>query len=67
DVWEALERQENDYFLGSIVLASKASKECEPFSVDIIDGQQRITTIILLLSLLRSMQIEEKFTDHITD
>ncbi|CAG8817167.1 37005_t:CDS:2, partial [Gigaspora margarita] len=67
DVWEALTRQENDYFLGSIVLASKASKECEPFAVDIIDGQQRITTIILLLSLLRSMQIEEKFTDHITD
>lgn len=48
---------ENDYFLGSIVLIKK---ESEP-RAEVIDGQQRLTTLTILLAILaNTMEIERK-------
>jgi uncharacterized protein with ParB-like and HNH nuclease domain len=46
------------YFLGSIVLSKKSD------GVFIVDGQQRLTTLTLLLIFLRNIQIER---NHLED
>ena len=52
DLADALDRDTTeDYFLGSVVLV-KADKEA---AADVIDGQQRLTTVTILLSLLREL------------
>lgn len=49
DLGDAIEKNENEYFLGTVVLSLKeGSKE-----IEIVDGQQRITTITILLSCIR--------------
>lgn len=50
----------NPYFLGSIVLIKS---EDAPES-DVVDGQQRLTTLTILLSVLRSM-VSLEITDYI--
>ena len=50
--------QEEGYFLGSIVLIKQESK---PYA-EVIDGQQRLTTLTILLSALASI-LEEKQRD----
>ena len=45
------------YFLGTLLLAGKADGEHER-TVSVIDGQQRITTLSLLLAVLRDLCIE---------
>ena len=47
DLEESLESQNEGHYLGTIVLARKGQKEA-----DIIDGQQRLTTIFMILSAL---------------
>lgn len=42
------------YFLGSIVLVKRDSPK-----VDVVDGQQRLTTLTILLSVLRSLSSSE--------
>lgn len=44
----------NPYFLGSIVLIKKDAPEA-----DVVDGQQRLTTLTILLSVLRSLSSPE--------
>ncbi|MFF3878986.1 DUF262 domain-containing protein [Streptomyces sp. NPDC001978] len=52
DLEEALERGNDEpYFLGSIVLV-KANRNAH---ADVIDGQQRLTTLTILLALLRDL------------
>ncbi len=51
------DNEENHYFCGSIVLV----KENNDLRYDIIDGQQRLTTFIILLAVLQKM-FEEKLT-----
>ena len=48
------------YFLGSIVLMKEAEKN--PTS-DIVDGQQRLTTLTILLSVLRDLLSDEDDED----
>jgi uncharacterized protein with ParB-like and HNH nuclease domain len=49
DLSKAIDNNESEYFLGTVVLSKKEnSKELE-----IVDGQQRITTIVIFLSALR--------------
>lgn len=50
DLGEALDRGEDEpYFLGSVVLV----KQPDSAHAEVIDGQQRITTLTILLALLR--------------
>ncbi|MDF5738432.1 MULTISPECIES: DUF262 domain-containing protein [unclassified Nostoc] len=45
----------NSYFLGSIVLI----KSEDAPKADVVDGQQRLTTLTILLAVLRSLLSEE--------
>ncbi len=65
DITEALEQQEDEYFLGAIVLANTDDNYLET-----IDGQQRLATLTILLSVLRDQFYERgntKVLDKIHD
>ena len=49
DIYSAYEENINNYFLGSIITAKDGS------SIDIIDGQQRMTTLMILFCVLRDV------------
>ncbi|WP_405669006.1 DUF262 domain-containing protein [Streptomyces sp. NBC_00055] len=52
DLTEALERSADEpYFLGSVVLVKNSGAA----TADVIDGQQRLTTLTILLALLRDL------------
>ncbi|MFE1173118.1 DUF262 domain-containing protein [Streptomyces sp. NPDC058773] len=60
DLAEALERgSEEPYFLGSLVLVKESG---QPRS-DVIDGQQRLTTLTILLSVLRDLTAQAELRD----
>lgn len=51
DLWDFFQTEESDnYFLGSIVLI----KEDEKPHADVIDGQQRLTTLTILIAVIAS-------------
>ncbi len=50
DVFNIFAEHDSDYFLGAIVV-----REDEPQGPIVIDGQQRLTTVSILLSALRSL------------
>jgi hypothetical protein len=54
DVWEAYEANDKEYFIGSLITIEKERNQ----RYDVVDGQQRLTTLNLIFSRLR---------DHITD
>jgi hypothetical protein len=59
DLIDALDNQEtngNLYFLGSIVLV----KELSDAKFKVIDGQQRLTTLTILLSVLRDLTTDQE-------
>ena len=51
------------YFLGSIVLI----KEHEKPEADVVDGQQRLTTLTILFSTLRDLELEARSRDDIDE
>jgi len=51
DLLDAWRMNDGDYFLGSIVLVDHPGGD----NVDIIDGQQRLTTLCILVALLRHL------------
>jgi uncharacterized protein with ParB-like and HNH nuclease domain len=54
DVFEAYENNENNYFLGSIITAKPRDNENSSY-VDVVDGQQRLTTLTILLCVVRDL------------
>ena len=68
DLMDALkENPHKEYFLGSLVLQRfEAVANGVPFACyDILDGQHRLTTLFLLLAVLRDLKIDEQLTDNI--
>lgn len=57
DIHEAIKNKEREYFLGSMVLTSDADGRFE-----IVDGQQRLTTISLILAAIKEIFRSEE--DH---
>lgn len=51
DLWEAIENDEEDYFLGTVVLIQNGKE-----TPSIADGQQRIVTTSILLARIRDRQ-----------
>jgi hypothetical protein len=54
----AINKQDSQYFLGSLVFQSKPADKSEGRSFeekDLLDGQQRLTTLLLLFAVLRDM------------
>lgn len=59
EFWEDLiENEDNDYFIGSMVIYKKKKQE-----FGLVDGQQRLTTITILLCVLRDTFKELKCKD----
>lgn len=62
DLWYAFENKENDeYFLGSLVLKKKDNSIISEFEV--LDGQQRLTTLFLLLAVIRDSATNKELVD----
>lgn len=64
DLWHDLQSIEgtgDDHFFGTIVFMSRAGAEAQT-AFDIVDGQQRITTISILLCAIRDY-LDEEFPD----
>lgn len=62
DLSDAMNRDENaQYFLGSMVLQKKTSEKNNTKYVeyDVLDGQQRLTTLFLLISVIRDLTENE--------
>lgn len=54
DVWEAYENRDKEYFIGSLITIEKEKN----LRYEVVDGQQRLTTLNLIFARLR---------DHITN
>jgi hypothetical protein len=52
----------DSYFMGSIVVVKKADGK----TVDVVDGQQRLTTLTILLSAIRAALVSKTDKDFIT-
>lgn len=62
DLEEALDRSDEvAYFLGSVVLV----KEKSAARAEVIDGQQRLTTLTILMAVLRDLADDDKVRDGI--
>lgn len=70
DIWESVELNRDDkegfdnyepYFIGSIVLCSKEYKDDGWGLYDVIDGQQRLTSIIMLIATIRDLISNEQY------
>ncbi|WP_347178182.1 DUF262 domain-containing protein [Clostridium perfringens] len=77
DIWESVELnkargnkecdQYEPYFLGSIVLCSKEYKDDGCGIYDVIDGQQRLTSIIMLIATIRDLIDNEEYKKVLSD
>lgn len=54
DILEAYVNKENNYFLGSIITVQPRENKNSPY-VDVVDGQQRMTTLMILFCVLRDL------------
>ncbi|ELC8364115.1 DUF262 domain-containing HNH endonuclease family protein [Clostridium perfringens] len=59
--------QYEPYFLGSIVLCSKEYKDDGCGIYDVIDGQQRLTSIIMLIAAIRDLIDNEEYKKVLSD
>ena len=62
DLWESYSNEETNYFLGSLITA-KAAYGTNYF--DVVDGQQRLTTLTILFAVVRDLypNINEKLSE----
>lgn len=54
DIQDAVTHEENGYFLGNLVVTPKGSSNATHSGFEVIDGQQRLTTLYLLLTFLEA-------------
>lgn len=54
DIYEAFENGDENYFLGSIITAKPRDDEKSAY-VDVVDGQQRLTTLMILFCVVRDI------------
>ncbi len=54
DIFDAFENKEENYFLGSIITAKPRDNEKSAY-VDVVDGQQRLTTLMILFCVVRDL------------
>ena len=62
DIAEACMSGRSTYFLGSLVLVGSSESGA---TWDVIDGQQRITTLVLLLATLRDLEEDDQFRESL--
>ena len=54
DLSEAFENDEENYFLGSIITAKPRDDKKSAY-IDVVDGQQRLTTLMILFCVIRDL------------
>jgi uncharacterized protein with ParB-like and HNH nuclease domain len=54
DICDAFENNEDNYFLGSVITAKPRDNEKSAY-VDVVDGQQRLTTLMILFCVIRDL------------
>ena len=54
DVYEAYQNEDINYFLGSIITAKPRDDEKSAY-VDVVDGQQRLTTLMIMFCVVRDL------------
>lgn len=54
DIYDAYENNEDNYFLGSIITAKPRDNEKSAY-IDVVDGQQRLTTLMILFCVIRDL------------
>jgi len=52
DLYDAFDNEENSYFLGSIVTVKQNNESSKK---DVVDGQQRLTTLMILFCVIRDL------------
>lgn len=67
DINQAMESGEENYFLGSVILQIKKLNSDGSGIYDIVDGQQRLTTLTILLSVMRDLTYSKKAKETIQD
>ena len=60
DIYDNYEKGESEYFMGSIVCVKKENDDFE-----IVDGQQRLTTLTLIISQLSKLTKNPKLLDRV--
>lgn len=65
DIRDAIEHGEEKYFLGNVIVTARGSQSDE---YEVIDGQQRLTTLYLLLTFLARTEgvASQRFRGHAT-
>ena len=61
DLLAAIKRQDSYYFLGSIVLIKKEREAL----AEVVDGQQRLTTLTILFCVLRELTGNKEYRDNL--
>lgn len=51
DLWESYTNETSNYFLGSVITAKAVGDQY----LDIVDGQQRLTTLMILMAVVRDL------------
>lgn len=65
DLYNSMNVSDDNYFLGSVILQTKERREDGSGIYDIIDGQQRITSLIILLAVIRDLIDNTKMKETI--
>ncbi len=56
DLFDAMEREDEPYFLGSVVIV----KDDDDTKGDVVDGQQRLTTLTIMFCVLRELSSSDE-------
>lgn len=67
DIYEAFENNEDNYFLGSVITAKPRDNDKSAYA-DVVDGQQRLTTLMILFCVIRDLYPDlnkDKSTDNL--
>lgn len=54
DIYDAFENKDDNYFLGSVITAKPRDNEKSAY-VDVVDGQQRLTTLMIFFCVVRDL------------
>ena len=62
DIWEDINdlKKEEDHFLGTLTFVGETAIQGRPNKFELVDGQQRVTTIFIILCALRDVYENKK-------
>ena len=67
DIKESFIMEDENYFLGSIILQVRELNSDGSGSYDVVDGQQRLTTLTILLAVMRDLSNSSKAKETLQD